>query len=279
MPGGIALVLNSGLFNSLSTTIFQSMFHGIAKEAQKIGASVIILHSDRWRTEFPAGLFKLPLRGVVLIGASFRPNVLKQYEDLKVPVVLLDRPGDEWNLNSITVDNYRAAHDAASRIIALGHRNIALIRYINKDMQMVDPDDRERIAGFRAACASDSTKSVHVKLFSVMNPHLDSTIQEIFDSKPRFTAVFTSFTSYAHRLAMAAEKARIHVPRVLSIVTFSSADSSIRNWSGPQINFFDMAQQAVKLITRKPGTTSHIRIPTTWNPGTTVSAPASRGRS
>jgi DNA-binding LacI/PurR family transcriptional regulator len=270
MHGSLAIVMTSGLWSSLQSLVNRPIVYGLASAAQRKGIPLLMLHdNDRWRSEFPAGLRKLPISGVILVGPSFKPAVLRQYENLQLPVVLLDRPGDEWNFNSIAVDNYSAAYDAASRLSRLGHRNIALVRNIVSEA--VDPDDKERIAGSRAALSAKP--EFHVRVFSAAGSSYERLPAEIINSVPRFTAIITSSPRFADVALKACLKVGIRVPQDLSIVAFRTSEKLDIDWSGPQIDFFAMARRAIQIISEQTSEPRHIRIAPIWNAGQTIGPP------
>ncbi|MBI3831632.1 MAG: substrate-binding domain-containing protein [Planctomycetes bacterium] len=265
----IALVSTFGLNQLVDVAIGKALWRGLALGADELGWPLIVLqHPHRWRQEFPAGLRHLPLSGLILLG-PFKADMLRQYEALRVPVVLVDQPGDALKLHSVAVDNYRAARDATARLIARGHRRIAFVRSLVNSVKDIDPDSRERQAGFIAACSSAGLKEKDFKVFTSQH-QAGSTMREIVQTRPRFSAVFCVTGTHALQTAAAAEEAGMKIPQDLSIVTFQPSVESARNWSGPHINFERMGRTAVRLLQRKSAGPEHVRIPTVWKEGNTL---------
>jgi DNA-binding LacI/PurR family transcriptional regulator len=266
----IALVCTSGLLNSLGSLSGRMLWRGIGEVAQKFGCPLIVLqHDNRWRSEFPAGLDKLSLSGVILIG-PFNTRLLRQYEQMKAPVVLVDQPGDEFNLHSVAVDNYNAAFDAASRLIALGHRRIAFVRSLISALRDVDPDSKERQAGFIAACARAGLRETEYKVYS-SHHRGTSAMKEIVRGKPHFTAVLCAAPSHAIQAVAAAGDVKKRVPEDISVITFRPSDAMQRDWSGPKIDFESMGRTAANLLLQREARIRHERVATEWNAGDSMS--------
>ncbi len=256
----IAIVFPLGIYDVLETPYRLAMLRGIAQAAQKGGYPLLVLqHTQRWRTEFPAGLKHLPLTGIVLLG-PLTGLVLQQYETIGVPVVLLDQPGDKWKLHSVAVDNYNSAFDATSRILARGHRRIAFIRTITYSVHDIDPDAKERHAGFLAACVKAGLRKDEFKVYSASYSPSQPLITDMLKAKSRMTAVLSD----SEIIVDAAEQAGLKIPRDLSVAAFQSKGNA-GHASGPQIDFEMMGRTAVEIILRKPLTPEHLRIPTRWN--------------
>src|SRR4051812_37647790 len=143
IENGIAIVLRYSLHGMDQGSPLE-LWRGVVKGVEKANCTMVVLqHTSRWRHEYPAGLGDLPLKGVLLMGPH-KADILRQYESMKLPVVLLDQPEEGFKLNSISVANYRGAHDATMRLIELKHRRLAFVSYFLTSIHLVDPDARER---------------------------------------------------------------------------------------------------------------------------------------
>jgi DNA-binding LacI/PurR family transcriptional regulator len=257
---------------TLADTWQGQFLNGILQGANT-GYTLIIFQDDiRWRVEFPAGLDELPLCGILLLG-SFHVVVLKRYETLKLPVVLLDQPGDEYNFHSVSIANYEAASDAVARLVKLGHQRIAFLGYIVPSLLSVDPDSKQRQAGFAAACRQYGLKECDYRIFVGGNSVAGHSIQELFHATPPITAVVTATNSLAQQTAITAKALGKQIPRDLSIVSFTSPPATSMNWSGPLIDQDEFGRAGVDILRRKPGTPEHIHLKLKWHEGDTVGPP------
>jgi DNA-binding LacI/PurR family transcriptional regulator len=274
MEGAVALVLGKRLPVVLQPGSYEFIWRGIVDGVAKADSTLIILqHANRWQHEYPAGLRHLPLRGVLLLG-PLPPGLLRQYEALGLPVVLLDQPGARFRLHSVTVANYDAAADATSRLLSAGHRQIAFVRSVVGSIRDIDPDAKERQAGFAAACKQAGLEAGHqFRVFSAGFGDSSAAVQDLVRSTPRFTAVLMASDAHAKQMASAARAAGLSIPRDLSVVTFRSPLALSRDWSGPQVDFEELGRIGVEILRRKPRTIQHVRVGAAWHDGDSCGPP------
>ena len=270
MNKSIALVLSGGV--SRLTNGDNQICRALMTKLNGIFGTLLTLADNRWRREFPAGLCDLPLSGVLLHG-PFTQTIVRQYEVLDVPVVLLDQPAEGLNIHSVALENHKATVDTVTRLVKLGHRRIAFARTVSNSIKGIDADSLERQSSFLLACKKHKLKTKDYKVFTGMGHNTGSTTlgNEILSAKTRFTAVLTTNSSLAKNIAVVAQAAGLRVPGDLSIATFSPTDpQESEDWSGPQADFSLMAAPAVDIILSKPQSIQHIRMETVWHEGKTI---------
>jgi DNA-binding LacI/PurR family transcriptional regulator len=266
----LAVVMNHGIARVCQPGMNQSMWHGIAANADRIGLTILLLTDDRlWKKEFPSGLGDLPFRGFLITG-PFPSLLLRQYETLSAPVVLLDQPGKDFKLHSVSVANFDSAYDATRRLIELGHRRLAFIRSVVTSLQDIDPDSRERQAGFLAACKRAGLKGEAARVVTAAHHPSSPTIRELVRSKPGVTAMLLATTGHVDHVERECTAAGLNIPRDLSVATFQSHEPLSRDWSGPRIPFEKFGPIGIDLLLRKPKRFEHIQVPTVWNAGETI---------
>jgi LacI family transcriptional regulator len=265
MTGALAVVIKTTLEVAQQPSGLDEVWNGVVQAASRHGTPLVVLHHlGRWRYELPVGLRELPLSGVLLMG-PFVDDMLRAYETLGLPVVLLDQPGDAYSLHSVAVANHEAAFEATRRMIALGHRRLAFVRPIVRSLGNLDPDSLERQAGFESACADAGFASSQYRVFSAYSSAAAGA--KIVSSDPPFTGVLTSDAMQAEQFATVARESGLKVPRDLSIVTFRGSRPLSRDWSGFVTDFSGMARLAVDILRRKPPAPERIRVKPQWRGG------------
>ena len=264
----VAVVLRDAVHTSFTGHASSDIRAGFERALASFGCPPILYlhHPTRWRSEFPIGLRDLPLRGIFLYG-PFSAELLKRYEGLNVPVVLIDQPAELSALHTVTADNVNAAYDATKRLIALGHRRLAFVRSIVNSLRVIDPDARERQDGFERACREFGLPEDDYKIFTATFSPSSLATQSLVRALPRYTGVVLANESHAEQAAAAAEAIGLKIPRDLSLVVFRAARTERRNWSGPRIDFEAIGRAAVHLLTRKHANPQRIRIPCAWTDG------------
>lgn len=271
--GAILLIAGNNLHTLLVPPFRLHIQQGIEYEAGNRNAPLMVLHDEFLRQNMPQDILDYPLRGILLIG-MFRKEVLRQYERLPVPVVMTDRPPEQWKLHAVSVDNLAAAFDATTRLIQLGHRRIAFLRFVQMGLRDIDPDSKERQKGFRKALAKHGlpTRNVVFNRFPNETPRTSS-IRAMFDQRPRFTAAVAVDGGAANDAIQQARDHGLSVPRDLSVVCFGTESDVPQGCSGPRIDFVELGRRAVRVLGHPRRPVVHERIGTSWEQGKTIAPP------
>jgi LacI family transcriptional regulator len=88
--------------------------------------------------------------GVILVPAAGNHRFVRAQQELGVKVVCVDRPADNFEADTVLVDNRRGAYRAIRHLMQHGHRRIGYLGD-REDIWAV----RERYAGFGEALAED----------------------------------------------------------------------------------------------------------------------------
>ncbi len=141
----IALVVDS-----ISDPFFASLAEGAEQVAQKASFFLIVAHagdSPAREREVIDNLLHRSISGLILV-----PSLLN-FESGKrplgtggVPVVAVDRPLDNLDVDTVIVDNAGASHEAVAHLIAHGHRRIGFLGNTVARFTV-----RERLVGYTRA--------------------------------------------------------------------------------------------------------------------------------
>ena len=128
---------------------FTSMVRGVEDVAQSAGYSVVLCNSDEEpgkEARYIAAAAAERMAGVVISPASTRDTDVTQLLDLGIPVVAVDRRLSGASVDTVLVDNERAAEEAAEHLIDMGYRRVACITGPQQAMTA-----SERLAGYQRA--------------------------------------------------------------------------------------------------------------------------------
>lgn len=260
----------SKMLNSLDT---QQLHKGIQIEISQFSSSLLIASAYEYREDIPGPFLSLPLRGAIVVGPC-KPVVLRKYEALRLPVVLLDQPGIGLKISSVSVDNETAAFDATNHLIALNHKRIAFQRQILTFHRDVDPDSKERQKGFERAIRAAGLPfkgDMIINRFRDENPNSPG-VQALLNRKPTFTAILCADGDGASIVMQAARSRGISVPADLSIAAFTA--KGYRPFiGGPKIDFEAMGRKGASLLEPRSKEIRHVRCTATWEQGETVGRP------
>jgi DNA-binding LacI/PurR family transcriptional regulator len=221
-------------------------------------------------------LLDLPLSGVLGL-RKLGDDVLSKCERLNVPVVYVDRPPTNRGLHTISVENKKGAMDATRRMLSLGHRRIALVRFVSMAHKGVEPDALERQAGFLQAMREFGETNASEMVFSVtwQKTQKARKFRDLFSAKPAFTAVLASGDALALEVEKSAQEHGFRVPEDVSIACFQPRIDALPHFAGPCVDFFEMGRQAVHLLKKPKKPRQTVRLETVWSPGRTLQRPKS----
>jgi len=115
----------------IELSFFARAVRGIADVAQAAGFEVILANSDEDRAKERAAigvLLEKRVDGLIVSPSSVSDSGhLVDLVERGLPLVLLDRGASGVQCDTVVVDNRRAAQNAVSHLVRLGHRRIALI--------------------------------------------------------------------------------------------------------------------------------------------------------
>ncbi|MCK6474375.1 MAG: substrate-binding domain-containing protein [Planctomycetes bacterium] len=244
---------------------------GILLGAGELRRPLAIVHGGELGHHVPDDVLDGPLFGIVVL-LNLQDQALRAYEKLGVPVVLADRPQARWKLHAASVANEAAAFDATNRLLALGHRRIAFLRYASALRRAMDPDGIERQAGYERALRAAGISADMGNFFtltSAIQPG-SASIQALLRARPAFTAAFAADGRLAEALLSAARSAGRSVPRDLSVVCFESQGRTDFPVSGPRTDFVELGRRAVHLLSKPRTPPREERLATAWFEGKSI---------
>ena len=263
----VLLVMGMHLLGQLQSPDGDALLRGLLWGVAELEYPITILHDWHYRNVFPSAhqIGVQPLKGVLLWG-QLKPAVLRRYAKLTVPVILVDRPGEKYKLSSVAFDNVRAAEEATRRLIELGHRRIAFVRFVALSLREIDDDSRERQDGFLLACRNAGLPQAREWIFNCFSRDTIQSVwlRNLLAARPRYTAAVVVDENHARVVRQGVEAAGLQVPKDFSLVTFQGTAKNRPEFTGPGTDFFELGRQAARLLDAPPGKIANIRMPYLW---------------
>ncbi len=135
------------LVPEIKTTSFATLIEHVENCAEALGYNLILggTGGDPDREErFFENLIRRHIDGIIISLVSDRSHLMRIIDRTEVPVVIVDRPLDNYELPTVVLDNYKAGVMAAEHLLSLGHERLACITGA-RDITIA----RERTDGFR----------------------------------------------------------------------------------------------------------------------------------
>lgn len=204
---------------------FARILAAIESASYEAGYNVIIgnANNDQREKDYLDVMRSKQVDGVLLISTGNFAQSIASLQNAGVPVVLVDRPAPQTDLDTVMADNHAGGYMAAHHLIQLGHRAIGCItgpdnlitstaRYDGYRQALheagITPNDNWRTSG-----AFDHESGYHAAL-------------TLLQRTPRPTALFVCNDMMAIGAIRAASELGIALPDELSLVGFDNVSLS-----------------------------------------------------
>jgi LacI family transcriptional regulator len=225
IPNKIAVNLQSGktktialIVPSLMNPFFSRIAGMINMELQRMGYATLVSDCDENPEIEKQELRQMNSRnveGIIIAPCDNSPDQLKLIQNLKIPVVCLDRYIEGLDIPFVSTDNYQGAYLAAKHLIKNGHTTIACVQGIESSMP-----NKLRIKGFKAALKETDIKisSISGSDFSVQNGYTETLL--LLQNKVKPTAIFAMSNTIALGCMKALKENNFRIPEDMSLIAF-----------------------------------------------------------
>lgn len=219
------------------------MLNGAEQEGRARGYQIVFSNAQNQEEEFEI-LQRLKEEGIagVLLWANARaskalePNVIR-YQQVKVPIVLMDRTIYGLDCDCVTSDNYGGTRALMRHLVDLGHQHIVFLSHY--EMEILPVAERYRAycdvlaetglsaaepwiigePGIEVSASYALQSSLNYK-----NPVLQQIRNTMLNAQPRPTAIFAVNDYLAVLASRAMKQLELQVPDMVSIAGFDDTD-------------------------------------------------------
>lgn len=181
--------------------------------------------------------------GVIMVPAPGQNQF--QPADLRIPLVVMDRPLANGTSDAVFIDNRKSAYDAVEHLISHGRTNISCISTYTPH----DFTNKQRIAGYEDAIRNHNLKSS--VLSDLRTPELMlSALRKILSSKNK-AAIFTTHSVATMQVLSLLVDLDADVPRDIALVGFDDLPMASMFRPSPTVvrqPILAIAQEATRLL-------------------------------
>lgn len=208
----------------ISNPFFAAIIKQVQSIAYKMGYSLFVCNTDEnleLEIEQVNLLYENRVAGLIAMPVGQTYAHFADWQERKLPLVLLDRCFDDFPAHSVVVDNYTGAYEAVVHLISYGHERIGMIQGLPGTYT-----NTERLRGYRDAL-KDHGLSVDESLivgsdFRELNGYIETKLLLNRDNPP--TALFASSDLITLGVLQALEEEKLSIPDDMSVLTFDDFD-------------------------------------------------------
>ncbi|OGV51152.1 MAG: hypothetical protein A2017_17855 [Lentisphaerae bacterium GWF2_44_16] len=200
---------------------YSEILTGATMAAQANDYRMIYMHTERGRSEFPAGVDKSNTDGIIF---TCRPSLeyIKYAMKREIPFVLADFDFPEIECDSVMPDNFKGIFETVGYLYKLGHKNIA---FACGDLE--HPDSVEKLRGYKMAMQEFGLSHESKIIISTYSPEAGKrAIEELYKRKTSFTALIAGSDQIAVGIYDKAFAMGLKIPDDLSVTGFDDIEIS-----------------------------------------------------
>ncbi|MEJ8543865.1 LacI family DNA-binding transcriptional regulator [Brevibacillus borstelensis] len=204
----------------LANPFFSGIARSIEDRGHALGYNIVICSTDydpEKEAKYISLLLQKSVDGIILASGFENVETVRELIKQKVPLAIIAREIPSLEVDTVAVDDFLGGYQAASHLISLGHRRIAIIA---RDLW----SNRERMRGYRHAldeAGIDYGRDVEY----VMESNVESgkaLAEKLLRSADPPTAIFACNDLLAMGAIHAARRLGMSIPRDLSVVGFDN---------------------------------------------------------
>jgi LacI family transcriptional regulator len=218
----------------IENPFFAAAARGVSDAARAAGYEVVLTNTDEdpdVERSIVRVLLSKRIDGIIVAPTSPDAHHLVSAQQAGCPVVLLDRRLSGFAVDTVLVDSVAAARDVVERLVAAGHRRIAMVTGGQRSEERAQgrlgvSTGQDRVDGFLAALADAGIADPQAYLRTgAHSPDVAFALTNQLLALPvPPTAVFASNSRVALGVLKAIREAGLEVPREISLVGFDDAD-------------------------------------------------------
>jgi DNA-binding LacI/PurR family transcriptional regulator len=211
------------LVPDVSNPFFAEIARAIEDQGNQLGYSVVMCNTDNKDEKierYISLLLQKSVDGIIIATGIEKKEILEQLLAKGLPIVLIAREMPSIAVETVVVDDYAGGCLAASHLLELGHKEIAILA----ESQKVN-SSRERMRGFRQTMA-EAGLTFNEKWLKICDYKVEDGKKNALellqkeDSRP--SAIFSCNDLLAVGALQAAKELQINVPSELSIISFDN---------------------------------------------------------
>jgi LacI family transcriptional regulator len=215
----IGFVLTRTQHHIATDAFLPSIISGLLTTAKKQNIRILIdwVEMDHQESAYFELAHTKRIDGMIFSTPRLNDKGLKALESVDIPTVLMGSLAGS-NLPFVDVNNIRAAEEATSYLLDLGHKNIACVANSGLEYQ----PGQERVQGYKNALSKQGIPIIQSLIsYADFDPKSGyESMKSIMRTGDTFTAVFVASDNVAIGAKSALREANLQIPNDVSIMGF-----------------------------------------------------------
>jgi len=239
----------------ISNSFYATICRSVEDYATKNGYQLMICSSDE-NEEKEISLIRTlrewQVDGIILSTTQSEPTLLKGLQSENYPIVLIDRSLEDFETDSVVVNNEQGTIDAINHLVVNGHRKIGMLSIGPSHLSSII----ERVDGYRVALQQNNIEFDDSLVFEIPFDNVKRKVGEALNKLviQGVTAVFMANNNLTTAMLEWAKVNKVDVPGQLSVVSFD--DVSLFSYCYPTISAVaqpteDIGTEAVQILLEK----------------------------
>lgn len=210
------------LIPDLANPFFAEVARNVEDRAHELGFNLVICNTDNdsnKEIKYIHLLRQKSVDGIIVATGVRNDEILNELIGQNIPIAVIAREMSVLTASTVLVDDFAGGYSAASHLIQLGHRRIAIVA---ENLSVMSSS--ERVRGYRHALEeaglSFDEKLVMVSDFTVQGGK--KAAKRLLGSAQPPTAIFACNDLLAIGAMQAAKERNLAIPQQLSIVGFDN---------------------------------------------------------
>ena len=229
--GTIGVLIPQGLSSVFANPFTSELIQGLGELCEEHDLTMLLVPPLDGSLE--GAIRRASVDGFISLGLSPDDQALEMLDRIGIPAVLIDSDASP-NHPAVNVDDEGGAEVAALHVLALGHREVAIIVLPPTRAQVgLTPAASRRLAGYHKALDRSGTPEPYTMTAGVTLAAGASAFEGLPKGRRRPTAVLAMSDMAAIGLMSAAQAAGLKIPGDLSIVGYD--DLPMAAWTNPAL--------------------------------------------
>jgi LacI family transcriptional regulator len=208
------------LVPDITNPFWTTIARGVEDEAQKEGYSVLLCNTDEDPSKqllYQNVIISQRVDGAIITPYDSDARNLSRLRETKMPVVVLDRRIDGWDVDTVAGDSVSGAQELVKHLVDLGHRCIAIISGPMSTSTAID-----RVNGYRKTLAEAGIEEDprYIKFGEFRESSGEELTLKLLDETPRPTAIFAANNAIAIGVMKAVNQRGLRIPQDIALVSF-----------------------------------------------------------